>query len=95
MRDAVLAMLRKVVWRTSKVFAYAQLRIPAPVNHVIGCTLSSAERAWAARERPEAASGVAAVGGRAAARGPALEQQRALAAIEARMSKALGGRGRQ
>ena len=49
-RDAVLAMLRKVVWRTSKVFAYAQLRIPAPVNHVIGCTLSSAERAWAARD---------------------------------------------
>ena len=55
---------------------------------------AAAESDWRGRERPEAASGVAAVGGRAAASGPALEQQRALAAIEARMSKALGGRGR-
>jgi len=55
---------------------------------------AAAESDWRERRPDEAEAAVVAVGGRAAASGPALEQQRALAAIEARMSKALGGRGR-
>ena len=55
---------------------------------------AAAESDWRGR-RPESEAAAVGVGGRAAASGPALEQQRALAAIEARMSKALGGRGRQ
>ena len=42
-RDAVLAMLRKVVWRTSKICVRAASH-PAPVSHVIGCTLVGGAR---------------------------------------------------
>ena len=49
-RPALVALLRHVTWRCSKAAAYAQLRIPHPMPHHLRVTLSSSERAWAARD---------------------------------------------
>ena len=49
-RAELLTMLRRIMWRTSKAYAYAQLRIPPPKSHTLAVVLSGAERAWAARD---------------------------------------------
>ena len=59
-RAALLALLREVTWRASKAFAYAQLRIPAPLSHQLTITLSSAELAWASRDVRELGGSAAA-----------------------------------
>ncbi len=75
-RLRMLLPMRDMMWRTSKAYAHAQLRIPPPRLHRLPFALSAAEHAWAVRDVVELGGSADELGGSADELAPVAEAAR-------------------